>query len=206
MALETQSSSTSEHVTTTLLRRQLRGIDAWNTARCQRQRLLAVAGPSREARWDADRRLEVLDRAHQALVMRLDAALAADPWPLPSGTGRRAVLVHRQEWFVQKMTAALTGLGVTVVAVCDNGADAVGILVGEQPDLALVEESLPMLTGQQVVAEAVRFAPATMLVAQVRHGDRIGDFLDAGARTAVTRQVPPADVAQQMSALLSGTA
>lgn len=116
------------------------------------------------------------------------------------------MLVHRQEWFVQTMTRALAERGVRVVAALTNGADAVGVLVGEQPDLLLVEESLPMMTGQQVVAEAVRFAPATMLVAQVTSADRIGAFLDAGVRAAVTRQVPPADVAQQMRELLPGSA
>lgn len=204
--METGPSSSPEQVTTTLLCRQLEAIDSWNRARSRRQEALEEAGPSREARLDAARQLAALDRAHAALLALLDEALAVDPYPLRSGTGCRAVLVHRQEWFVGTMTAALAQLGVTVVAALGNGADAVGVLVGEQPDLLLVEESLPMLTGQQVVAEAVRFSPGTVLVAQVSSADRIGDFLEAGVRAAVTRQVPPADVAQQMHALVRGSA
>lgn len=165
-----------------------------------------MAGPSREARWDADRQRKALDRAHQALVAWLDEALHADPGPLCSTTRRRAILVHRQQWFLRQMTAALAEVGVCVVAALDNGADAVGSLVAEQPDLLLLEEPLPMMTGRQVVAEAARFAPATVLVAQVTHADQIGHLLDAGVRAAVTRQVPPADVAQQMRALLDARA
>ena len=206
MTVDTEAPPVREPATTTLLLRQLQGIDDWTSARRLHQQELAGAGPSREGRLDGARRLEAWDRAHHALITRLDDALTGADFPLVSKPGLRAIVVHRQQWFVQKLTEALRELHVAVVAVCDNGADAVGTLVGEQPDLLLVEESLPLMPGQQVVAEAVRYAPATMVVAQVSHGDRIGDFLDAGARAAVTRQIPPADVAQQMHALLGASA
>lgn len=189
-----------------VLVRQLQGIDAWSSSVRRRREVLTRPGMSREAEVDAARKCAALDQAQLALVRRLHEVLAADPRPLAADTGRRAILAHRQDWFVRSTSAALAELGVTVVAALDNGADAVGAVVAEQPDLLLVEESLPMMTGRQVVDEAVRFAPATMLVVQVGHADRIGALLDAGVRTAVTRQVPPADVARQMHALLDSGA
>lgn len=206
LIVETVPSPRSEHVTTSLLRRQLEAIDAWNVARAELPALLPVSRISREDRLDAARRHEAQDRAHAALIARLDALLAADAQPLLTDPAPRAVLVHRQEWFVRAVASALEDLGVRVLTTLSNGADAVGVLVAEQPELLLVEESLPMMSGRQVVAQAQRFAPATVLVAQVSCTADLGTFLDGGVRAAVARQVPPADVAQQMSALLPGSA
>lgn len=203
MTVEIERPTESAQTYGGLLVLQLQAIDAWNRHRRDRQQILDASVPSREERLDATRALEALDRTHASLVGHLDEALAAEAdSPLVTGSRPRAVLVHRQEWFVEKMTEALSRLGVLVVAVCDNGADAVGILIAEQPDLVLVEEALPMVSGEAIVAEARRFCPATAVVAQVKSGDRTGEFLDAGARTAVTRQVPPADLAAQMCDLL----
>lgn len=204
--MEIAPSSRPETATVSLLRRQLDAIDAWNVARSQLSSALPVDRVPREARLDAARRHEAQDRAHAALIARLDALLTADAYPLLIDPAPRAVLVHRQEWFVRALASALADLGVRVVATLGNGADAVGVLVAEQPELLLVEESLPMMSGRQVVAEAQRFASATVLVAQVSCTEHLGAFLDEGVRAAVTRQVPPADVAQQMSALLQGSA
>lgn len=82
-----------------------------------------------------------------------------------------------------------------VVAGTDNGADAVGLTVAEQPDLVLVEDTLSMLTGVEVIREVRRFSAETVVVAQAAHGDRVGQLLDAGASAVFTRRTPPADVA-----------
>ncbi|MBW3611859.1 MAG: hypothetical protein KY438_10085, partial [Actinobacteria bacterium] len=76
--------------------------------------------------------------------------------------------------------------GVRVVARLDNGADALGVVVAEQPDLVLVEESLAMLPGQEVVREIRQFSPHTLVVAQVAYGDRAGQMLDAARETRAT--------------------
>ncbi len=123
-------------------------------------------------------------------------------WPLP----RRAVVAHRQEWFVSQTTAALREHGITAVAATDNGADALGFVVAEQPDLLLVEDKLVMLSGIELVAEAAIFAPHTIVAAQVRNNDDVASMLDAGARLAFARQVPPADMAKALAEMLSGTA
>lgn len=186
-----------------LLVRQVQGIDAWSRHRRDRQQALAVSGPFGEDRLDGARAREALDRTHASLVAHLDHVLAAEAdAPMPSHCRDRAVLVHRHEWFVEKMTEALSRLGIVVVAGCDNGADAIGILIAEQPELALVQESLPMVSGEGVLRQVKQFCPSTAVAAQVASGARIGAFLDVGARIAVTRQVPPVALAAQMSDLL----
>jgi hypothetical protein len=52
-----------------------------------------------------------------------------------------------------------------------------------------------MMSGEDVVREVRAFAPMTRIGAQVAYDDRIALMLEAGAHSAYTRRVPPADVA-----------
>jgi CheY-like chemotaxis protein len=182
--------------------RQIEAIDVWNRVRREREHALRTSSSSREARMDVDRRVDVLHRAHGALLEHTASVLAADPSPMVLPALGSAVIAHGHEWFVRKVSEALSAQGVTVVVAGGNGADALGVVVAEQPDLLLVGETLAMLTGEELVAEAAALAPQTAVVAQVQQGDRVGRMLEAGARTAFARQVPPADVAASLVALL----
>ena len=90
-----------------------------------------------------------------------------------------------------------------MVARLDNGADAVGLSVAEQPDLLLVEDALAMVPGEQVVRDVRRFCPHTVVAAQASHSGRIGPLLEAGATTVFSRQVSGPDVARAMLRLLA---
>jgi DNA-binding NarL/FixJ family response regulator len=152
---------------------------------------------------DAARRLEVIRREHAVLIARTDQHLRdSGTHPLRSTLSRTALLVHRNEWFVSKVCSALAFHGCGVLPTLDNGADAVGFAAAEQPDFILVEDSLPMLPGEQAVREIRGLCPDAFIVAQVAYPARAGAFTDAGASAVVTRRVPPADVA---AALLSLT-
>jgi DNA-binding response OmpR family regulator len=74
--------------------------------------------------------------------------------------------------------------------------------VAEQPDLLLVQDALPMVSGVEVVREVRRFAPVTRIGAHVEHDVRIAEMLDAGASRAWSRRVPPSDVTGDLLALL----
>lgn len=189
-----------------LVVRQLEGVEAWNTARQQRERALLGAQSSREQRVSAMRRLDVLGQAHRAVLDWAAASLADVPSPMTASARRRAVLVHRHEWFRDKLSDALRARGLCVMALTDNGAEALGVVVAEQPDLLLVGETLGMLTGGELLAETALFAPCTVTAAQVADSDGVGTMLDAGARTVFTRRMPPAEVAAQLVALLDGPA
>ncbi len=186
-----------------LTRMQLEAIDSWNRARRMAEEAAQARNASRELRMDLSRRMDVLRAQHSAIVARADRHLESSVHLLARKAASRAVLVHRNQWFAGKVAGALAELGVTVVGRLDNGAEAVGVVVAELPDLLLVEDTLPMLPGEQVVREARRFAPDTIVVAQVDYQDRIPALLDAGAVTAFTRRVPPADVAQGLVDLLA---
>ena len=186
-----------------LAAQQLRAIQRFNEARHMAEQAAAAVARSREMRMDAARSLEVLKREHEALVRRADEQLRVTGELLRTTVDQRVVLAHRNAWFVDKVAHDLEDSGLVVVARLDNGADVVGLAVAEQPDLLLVEDTLAMVPGEQVVREVRRFCPETVVAAQVSHGDRIGALLDAGAATVFTRQIPPLAVARGLRDLLA---
>ena len=186
-----------------LAAQQLQAITRFNDARRMAEGAAAAVARSREMRMDVARSLEVLRREHDAVVRRAHEQLRVTGSMLRGTPGRRVVIAHRNDWYVGKVTAALQDRGLLVVARVDNGADAVGIAVAEQPDLLLVEDTLAMLPGEQVVRDVRSYCPQTLIAAQVSHGDRVGALLQAGAGAVFTRQVPPAEAVTGMLDLLA---
>jgi len=177
-----------------LAQSQIEAIDRWNRARRAAEQSAELLARTREARLDLDRLLDVTRREHEAMIARTQEHLRDSARVLRGASARRAVVVHRNEWFKDKVCAVLEEHGIDVVMRLDNGADAVGTCIAEQPDLLLVEDSLPMLSGVQVVRKVRTWSPRTISAAHVGHDERIAALLEAGARTAWTRRVPPADV------------
>lgn len=117
----------------------------------------------------------------------------------------RAVIAHRNDWFVERVGSELRDRGIAVLARTDNGADAVGLAVSEQPDLMLVEDTLAMVPGEDVVRQLRGLSPETRIVAQAASADGVGPLLEAGACAVFTRRVPPIDVALAMHRLVAGS-
>jgi CheY-like chemotaxis protein len=184
-----------------LSERQLAGIEAFNQARQASERAAELAVRSRETRMDASRRLEVIRREHEAVIARTDAQLRASGDLLARSGALRALVAHRHPWFSKKLVELLQRYDVHVVDQLENGAEAIGFVVAEQPDLVLVEDGLTMVPGDEVVREMRHYAPATLITAQVASSDRIGLLLDAGADKVVTRQLRPDEVVSQALAL-----
>jgi CheY-like chemotaxis protein len=181
---------------------QLTAIDAWiGTRRATEE--WAAEPVSRELRLDRARRLDVVRRQHRALLQATERQQQEEDGFLRLAPAPRAVVVHRNDWFKDKVCTRLRAAGVEVVAELSNGADAVGVVVAEQPDVLLVEDKLPMLSGLDVLREVRRFAPSTRVVAQVADDGQIGAFLEVGACTAFTRRIPPADIADAVCDLLA---
>lgn len=181
-----------------LASRQLDAITRFTLSQRIAQEAAATAARSRELRMDSERALEVMRREHDAVISRAHEQLRRSGEVLRRTGRRRIVLAHRSEWFVDKVSDVLQAAGWDVVARLDNGADAVGLAVAEQPELVLVEDTLAMLPGEQVVREVRQFCPHTLVAAQVPYSDRVGALLEAGAVEVFTRQVPPADVASRL--------
>ena len=187
-----------------LLEAQLAAIDAWNA-----QRRLDEVGQqsgsttlSREMRLDLARRTDVVRRQHAAIVERTEQQLRESVHLLRGSLPVRAVVAHRDAWFRDKVADALGKSGVDVVALLDNGADAVGVVVAEQPDLLLVQDKLPMVLGVDVLRQAARFSPDTVSAAQASHDSELAALLEAGSRAAFNRRATPTEVAAELCQLV----
>lgn len=185
-----------------LLGRQLAALDAWNHARQRRERSILAAPMSREERVVADRRVAVLECAHAAVLARADAAMDGLAGPIPSHAVLRAVVAHRHPWLVDKLSTALAARDVLVIAASGNGAEALGIVVFEQPDLLVVGDVLAMMTAAELLAETAQVAPYTARAAHVDDSAGVGAALEAGAQSVFVRQMPPDEVADGLMLLL----
>lgn len=189
-----------------LLEQQLAAYAQWR--RFVRERETEHTAPvSREDQLDAQRRLQALRRADEALVARTEQSLREPRRVAVAGPALpRAVLVHRNPWVREVVAATLAGAGVEVLACLEDGADGLGVVVAEQPDLLLLEDALPSLPGMAVLRAVVTLSPATLVTLQVARGDAVGRATDAGAAEAHARTVPPAELARSLARLVSRTA
>ncbi len=153
---------------------------------------------SREARMDRDRRRSAL-RAEKASLIAHARHRLADSEQLLHVPGRvRVVLAHRNDWFRGRVAAALSAAGVDVTDESVDGADAVGAIAAEQPDVALIEELLPTYRGLEVIERLQQAAPATRLAVQVADSSTAEQFQRRGVCAVLTRNMPPAEVAERL--------
>lgn len=183
---------------------QARAIDAWVTARREREQALLARSATRDQRLDAARELDALRRTHDAIKKRCARSLDADLDALRA-TGLTAVVAHRHTWFVDQFSLLLGEHGVTVVVSTDNGAEALGAVVAEQPDIVLVGGRLAMIHGRALLVESRLYAPGALLAAQASDQEE-GDLLRAVADDVFLRHHPPAVVAGALAALQLRTA
>ena len=181
---------------------QVRAIDAWVQAHSARDDE-AVSTLSREDRLDQARRRDVVSRQRQAIEDWTERELRAGGDLQQSVAASRAVIAHRHAWLSAKVTAGLQAGGVTVVAELDNGAEALGVVVAEQPDLLLVGDKLAMVSGLDLCRAVRSWSPRTLVAVQVAEDWQVGPFLDAGAASVFTRRIPPADIAAQLAEALT---
>lgn len=179
------------------LARQLEGIDAWNAARRVREALLTAGPVTRNERMDRTRRLEALQRTQQVIQARAAAELARGHSPLLDAQVT-AVIAHRHAWFSGGLAARLEAHGVLVLACTDNGADALGAVIAEQPDIVLSGDRLAMVSGQVLLDETGLFSPRTRRALQ---SDDVAPSVELRPSPhAVFTRRRPADVADDLAA------
>ena len=189
-----------------LMQAQLAAIDAWHRAHRASEAALESLPMTREMRLDASRRMEARRREEQALLARAAEQLRSSGDVLSGRAQTRAVLAHRNGWLRDSVAKRLEQRGIVVVGVFEDGAEAAGTIVVEQPDLVLVEDRLPTLSGLEVVRRVRTFAPEAVVGAQVLDPGGVQALVDAGAQAVFTRRIPPADIADQLLACLDADA
>lgn len=186
---------------TELLTDQLAALEAWHLV--AESAIEAQGADSREGRMDLRRRQEVHARERAALEER--AALHLSQPGLSYGSDHpRVVLAHRHSWYRGKVAQELALRGFDVIASLEDGVQASAAVILDQPDLLLVEDRLPGLTGAEIVHRARRFSPGTLPAGQIAGPETMPELLDAGAMVVFSRRISPAEVAESLSGCLLG--
>jgi DNA-binding NarL/FixJ family response regulator len=84
------------------------------------------------------------------------------------------------------------------VASLPDGAGTVGAVVAAQTELVLVEDLLRSVPGREVVRRVRSLSPESVVAVQVADGGGVETALDAGARVAFTRRLPPSEVVDEL--------
>ncbi len=176
-----------------LVRDRQEGLAAWRADVEAKLALEVPAGVDRAQQVDARRQHAALERVHTAVTeclghrMRIVPGGDRDEHP-------RAVVAHRSDWLRARLAEEFADLGVDVVGEGEDGAEAVAMTVVEQPDLLLIEDRLPWLTGVEVVQAVREFAPRTAVAVQLEDAAGADALVAAGASAVFSRSVQPAQV------------
>lgn len=180
-----------------LLAAQLQAIDAWNRARETTAHGHQSHADSREQRLEAARRLDALKREQDALLRRAAEQMTHTQQLLRTARPR-AVVAHRQAWFRERLETRFSYQDTDIVASVDDGAEAIAATICDQPDLLLIEELLPSVTGLEVLRRVREYASDTKVAVQTMNGASMGALLDAGATLVCSRRIPPHVMADQL--------
>ena len=179
--------------------RQIQRTDAWIADRRDREQVLGRAELSRDQRLDAARETETLRRTHDAIKGRCARGLSCEVEPMRP-PGLTAVIAHRHAWLVERLVLFLGAYGVTVLECTDNGAEALGVVVAEQPDVLVAGDCLAMMPGHALLTRARRYAPRTLLAGQASYEEQAR--YETVADTVFLRHHAPDDIADTLVAML----
>ncbi len=135
-----------------------------------------------------------------------DLVLAPRP---PSGTPALRVVIADDEDDIRNLVAlAVRRAGGTVVGTAADGAAALAAVQAHSPDLAVLDVSMPRLTGLDVCA-ALRADPAiagvrVLLLSAGASQDEIASGLAAGADSYLAKPFPVAELVTRLRALAIG--
>jgi DNA-binding NarL/FixJ family response regulator len=102
----------------------------------------------------------------------------------------------------------LQGQGFEVVGRAADGEQAVTLIEGEQPALAVVDVRMPRLSGIEVAVRAAAVSPDTAIVVYTGYGDRalLAEALAAGVRGFVLKEAPLSDLVHAVQQVVAGGA
>jgi DNA-binding response OmpR family regulator len=117
---------------------------------------------------------------------------------------RRTVLVCDNEAVMRALVRATLEPEYLVLEARD-GDEALAVVLGEEPDLLLLDLMMPGRTGLEVLAElrsAGRALPVIMVTARAQPADRV-NAAEAGADRFLSKPFSPAELAALVRELLS---
>lgn len=95
---------------------------------------------------------------------------------------------------------------MTVVGEADDGRSAIEMALELQPDIVLMDISMPGLDGLKATAKLKRVAPQILILTLTRHTDEayMKELFEAGASGYVLKQSSSAELTRAIRAVLAG--
>ena len=90
-----------------------------------------------------------------------------------------------------------------IVAVCEDGAEALEAMAAHRPDVAFLDIRMPGLTGLDVAAAAAESSPATQVVFVTAYNQYAIDAFERGAVDYLLKPVAPARLAETVKRVKS---
>ena len=100
---------------------------------------------------------------------------------------------------VERLRAAWPALDI--VAICEDGGEALEAIAERQPDVAFLDIRMPGLTGLEVAAAAAEASPATRIVFVTAYNQYAIEAFDRGAIDYLLKPIDPARLAQTVKRL-----
>jgi DNA-binding NarL/FixJ family response regulator len=120
------------------------------------------------------------------------------------------VLLSDDHALVRQSLAGLLGgfPGITVVGAAADGAEAVELALRLEPDVVLMDLSMPVMDGVEATRRVVEQLPGVRVVVltSFAHDDRVLDALGAGATGYLLKDAEPAEVVRGIQAAARGEA
>ena len=100
----------------------------------------------------------------------------------------------------------LTENGVEIVGRARNGRNALTQIEALSPPLAVLDLSMPELSGIEITRELRRFSRETAVILYTGHSDQalLADAVDAGARGYVLKEAPLSDLVRALETVAAG--
>lgn len=125
-----------------------------------------------------------------------------------SGSDLTVVVADDHPVFLDGLAAALADRGLRVVATAVDGAQAVAAVAAHEPDVVLMDLSMPGMSGLEATRIVVAEHPATAVVVLTMSDDDQSVFaaLRAGARGYVLKGADADDIVRAVTAVARGEA